>query len=574
MFHTIPNPISKGAFAFILLTPLVFPGFFPFDVNLVLAVSAALLFISITSFELRSLYIPKAFSLAIVTVLVLQLTLSINGNVLAPEIWRLQTLGYLAAAGLFFAGTSTPASSLRSWMHLYIAVAVLWSIIGLFIWLGGTGGSPLEIGPITMALAPALKLAGPFNQGNIFATAIGFAWLFSHWLFIRSRKPIYVLMAVFFTAMLFDSLSKGGWAAFTLAIILLLFAMKPKSSLVAKKLIPMWLSGFALGLIFLEFSQPRIESDAFLSVVHAGASLDARLLIWASAFAEFLSSPWTGIGWGQFPAEFWGANADAQLWLEENMGVKNSLYSNAMSAHNMIFHTLAEAGVIAGLLLIWGIWRLLRITITLLVNGNSQRLPFALAATAFVIQSQFNISFTQPVPLLMAAFFTGIAFAPWLRRKSWVLKTEAPIRYLVLIIALTGLIWAAQLSYQWFATEQVIRDFDIQNEESIRNLADVATIPRIGSIPLIWLGYNIATTQQHAALLTWMLPYLERSRHEVPFVDSYQVLFYALSYSQRFEEACQLGQLISQRKLPKEKNVVAYKQVCANKPPSQYIFGH
>jgi len=551
----------------------VFPGLFPFDVNLILAVSAALLFISTTTFELKFLYLPRHLIFALALIYTLQLLLSANGSILAPEIWQLQTVAYLTAAAMLAIGVSASTSSLRTWMHLYMSSAALWSIIGLFVWMGGTSGLPLEIGSVTMALAPALKLAGPFNQGNIFATVIGFAWIFSHWLLLRTESPMYGLATMFFTAMLFDTLSKGGWLAFAVAITLLLFALKPAPSLIIRKLAPLWLSGIALGLLFLEFSQPT-TSDAFLSVAQPGASLEYRLLIWASAFSEFLSSPWIGVGWGQFPAEFWSANAHAQAWLAAHAGLNNSLYGNAMSAHNILLQVLAEAGLPALLLLIWGIWRLLLANAALLANGNSIRLPFALAASAFVFQSLLNISYTQPIPLLMGAFFSGIALAPWLRKNSWKIKSLPSLQGLVLITASISLIWAAQLTLQWFSTEQALRDFDIQNESSIRKLAEASTIPRTGAIPLIWLGYNVATTQQHAGLLTWMLPYLKKSTHEVPSIDSYQVQFYALSYSQRFEEACRLGQIILKRNLPGEKNRLAYQQVCEGKNISSYEFGH
>ena len=568
------NPATKSSFLLFLLTPLVYPGFFPFDVNLILASSTALLFVSCSLFETRRLYIPKAFTLSFLAVLFLQLSLSASSNLLAPEIWQLQTIAYSVALLMFIAGISIPAVSLPAWMHLYISAAGIWSVIGLFVWLGGTGGLPLEIGSVTSALAPALKLAGPFNQGNIFATAVGFAWLFAHWLYIRTEKPIYAVTLLFFTAMLIDSLSKGGWLAFILALSLLIFAQRVGSTWFIKRLLPLWLIGGMLGLLFLEFSQPRAAADAFMSISQADASMGFRLLIWASAIAELLSSPWTGVGWGQFPAQFWLANPEAQSWLAEHVGWQSSLYSQAMSAHNLLLQVLAEAGAVALLLLIWGIWKFLRSGVALLANGNSPRLPFMLASLAFLLQSQLNISYTQPIPLLMATFFSGIAVAPWLRKQSWKPSLAPAIRGTALAVSFVALIWAVQLTQQWFSTEQAIRDFDIKNEQSIRRLADAGTAPRLGIIPMVWLGYNIAITQEHPGLLTWMLPYLRQSIHEVPFVDSYQVLFYALAYSQNFQEACQLGKIISRRNLPGEKNDSAYREVCEGKTISHYEFGH
>ena len=535
---------------------------------------AALLFAASLLSEIPRLYIPKAVTLSLLAILLLQLSLAAGNSIPAPEAWRLQAIGYMTAMVMLIAGLSTPATSLLTWMHLYMAAAGLWSMIGLFVWLGGTAGAPLELGSITVALAPAVKLAGPFNQGNIFATAIGFALLFAHWLYIRTRRTIYALTIAFFAAMLIDSLSKGGWLAFGLGIALLVAAQKKDAQFRMRALLPPWLSGIALGLLFLECSQPPLASAAFLSITQSDASFGFRLLIWASAISEFTSSPWTGVGWGQFPAQFWTANPAAQAWLTEQMGWKTSLYSHAMSAHNIFLQVLAEAGLAALLLLLWGTWKLLRVVGALMANGGSRRLPFALSALAFLIQSQLNISYTQPAPLFMAAFFGGIAAAPWLRKTSWRLTMQPAIRATAMAASVIILIWGTHLSHQWFSAEQAIRDFDMQDEQSIRRLAEVATTPRIGSIPLIWLGYNIAITHRHSGLLTWMLPYLKQSIHEIPFVDSYQVLFYALAYSQHYSEACQLGNIISERNLPGEKNGQAYMEACQGKPISHYEFGH
>lgn len=555
---------------------MAFPGLFPFDVNLALAIAAAILFAATLLLELRHLFIPKSFSLAVACALAIQIFLAVSGSILAPGGWTLHVAGYLAASIMFIIGIATTAASLRTWMHLYMAIAVLWSIIGLFVWLGGTSGLPLGIGAVAFTMGPAIKLAGPFNQGNIFAAAIGFAWIFSHWLFIVEKKHIYAFAIVFFTAVFFDSLSRGGWLAYTLTIILLLFALKPKKLLFTHWLLPLWAAGLAAGLVFSAFSQPQLESQLLLSTISStSTSIHERLIFWLSAVFEFLKSPWTGVGWGQFASEFWTANPQAQDWLQQNMGWNYSPHANALSAHNLILHVLAEGGIVTALLVCWGIIKIFLCGIALIRNSKSMRLPFAMAAMAFIMQSQINVVFTRPIPLLMAAFFTGIALAPWLRKKSWRISVQPHIKGVALAISLMVTAWAAQLSFQWFSAESAMRHLNLNNKASVDRLVKLTDIPRVGTVCFVWLGYHVMREKKHFALLAWMSPYLQNSLHEIPSISSYQVLFYALVTEKKYKEACQLGKTISLQRFPSEKNnELAYREVCENRAPSQYKIGH
>lgn len=551
---------------------MAFPGIFPFDVNILLAVSAASLFILLMMFRINSIYLPRSFTLAVASVLALQVTLFTGEQLLAPEAWRLQVILYLAAAAMFIAGVSTPAASLRTWMNLYLVLAAVWSFAGLIVWLGGTSGMPLGIGPVAITMAPAVKLAGPFNQGNIFATAVGFAWIFAHWLYLTTQRSIYAAAIAFFTAMIIDSISRGGWGAYLVTVILLMLALKPKPSIYFRWLLPLWFAGVAIGILLFSLSQPQLQSNLLIS--STSSTLYVRITYWVSAIIEFLSAPWTGVGWGQFGAHFWTANPLAQAWLLQNLGWSHLPSGNALSAHNLVLHTLAEGGPLMAILILWVIWRILLTVIAFLKNRRSRRLPFALAALGFVLHSQTNVVFTRPIPLLMAAFFAGIAMAPWLREKSWKISLHPAIRGTALVAVLLGMLWSGQLCYQWFAAEQATRNLDVRNKASVEKLVQFTANPRIRTISLLWLGYSVTKENVHTPLLIWMTPYLQASMHEVPSVSTYQILFYALVTSKKYSEACQIGNTIALQKFPNESNNQAYAEVCENRPPSRYRIGY
>ncbi len=521
------------------------------------------------------LYLSKPLFASFIFILCIQLFLLNNNYLLAEETWRLQNIQYLMAFIMLIIGASVSSTSLICWMKAYIFIAISWGLIGLFVWLGGTSGEALQIGTVTLALPPALKVSGPFNQGNIFAAAIGFAWLFSHWFFLLEKKPVYAACIIFFTALLFDTLSRGGWIAFLITITLLLFALKPGRVLFTQKLIPMWLAGLAAGAIFLEFSNPSVEAQGVQVVTQtAAASFNARLVIWVAAIHEFMNAPLTGVGWGQFQSEFWIVKPATISWINDNLNMEIPSSFVPYNAHNIFLHVLAEAGLIAFVALCWGIYKLAQVTIKLVLNGDSIRLPFALAASAFILQSQVNTVFHRPMILLVASFFAGIALAPWLWKNSWKIRSRFSVKATSIILTCLLVIWASQLTQQWFKVEQAILNLDLGQKYSVENLVGFASHPRMGPLSLTWLGFKVATEQQHLPLLKWMVPYLKPSLNEVPSILAHQVLFYSFSFSQEFEEACRIGKIISSQKLQGEQNNPAYDKACESRQAAKYLFGY
>jgi len=283
------------AFLVFLLTPFIFPGFFPFDVNTLLATSASFAFGCIYFYQHKTVYLSKKLFLSFALIAIIQLYIFISNSLLAPEAWKLRSIEYFATFVMLTAGACMPASSLKTWMRIYLLAAVAWSLTGLFVWLGGTNGMPLSVGLIAFTQAPSIKLSGPFNQGNIFASMIGIAWIFSHWLFLKEKKLIHLASILFFTSIMLDTMSRGGWIAFVPCLILLLFALKPSQHLIVTKLAPSWLLAITLATFLYEISQPQLQSGQIFSLTDtAGASLGARLAIWATAIAEFLNTPYTG----------------------------------------------------------------------------------------------------------------------------------------------------------------------------------------------------------------------------------------------------------------------------------------
>ncbi|WP_018295307.1 O-antigen ligase family protein [Mariprofundus ferrooxydans] len=569
------NPPSSAAFLLLLLTPLAYPGFFPHDVNILTACAGSLLLSLAIMFEQRrSIVLPTQLLTVILALFAIQLWLYGSDHLLSVSTWKLQTTLYASAALLFTLAISIPASNLKWLLQLYLLAASLWAVIGLYVWLGGTQGQALKIGSVTLALAPAIKLAGPFNQGNIFAGLIGFALIFSHWLAWKERKIYYAIAIAFFTAMLFDTLSRGEWLAYLVTATALFIALRPSRAEALRCFIIPWLFGISAGLILTHFSQPSLAGTDGISglVSSAGASMEERLTIWATALSIFLQAPFVGSGWGQYAPQSWLA-APAASDLMNHLGLSHNLANTYFSAHNLFLHLMAEGGLTMLLPVLWGIWRLLKTTCRLIRRPHNIRICFALAATSFIIQSQVNITFTKPLPLLLTAFFAGIAMAPALRRNSRRLHATSPILASAAIITAVFILWATPVVIQWFAAERALYSFDINNQESAKKLANFANTPRTGAIPSIWIAYNVATTGSHSGLLQWVIPPLRAATHDLPLVATYQVLFYSLGGTGALQEACRVGRIIEAQHFVNEKNNQAYQDVCNGKPLEHYHFG-
>ena len=75
------------AFFVLLLTPFIYPGFFPFDVNTILACSAALIFACLLMYHKPVMFAPRKLILAFAIVALIQLAGLLLGSMAAPGAW-------------------------------------------------------------------------------------------------------------------------------------------------------------------------------------------------------------------------------------------------------------------------------------------------------------------------------------------------------------------------------------------------------------------------------------------------------------------------------------------------------
>lgn len=518
---------------------------------------------------------PGLFTLACLALLFMQVATTSITPPAAPQAWSLKTLLYLSAMLTFVAGINLSKGALHRFLNIYLFIAGIWALLGLTVWLGLTEGKALVLGVVSMAGPPALKISGPFDQGNIFAALLGFAWLFAHWLFMTEKKPRYLLAIIFFTAMLFDTFSRGAWIGFAFSMMLLIYASKKGVSFWFKTIIPCWLAGIVIGYTLFEINQSMQlqTTDMFFVVDRTATSLHERFLIWTISVYEFLSAPWFGVGWGQFQHHYWFAAPAGIEFASEHFGTEKQLYNTAFNAHNIFLQLMAEGGVVTLIIAMTGLCFLFAYAARLLRSAESDRLPYALAVLGFFLHAQVGIIYHAPLVLLLVALFSGIVAAPFIHSRCWKIAPAPASKMAYSIPILLVVAWAAYSTQQWFKAETIYRQMNIHSMQSIERLTEIMHMPRVSAIPFTTLGYTVAMTKEHSELLTTIIPNLETSLPEIPSYSAYQVLFYAHRYAGNYERACQVGRKIMCMHFYGELNTPTYNMICQGQMPTRYHFG-
>lgn len=197
---------------------------------------------------------------------------------------------------------------------------------------------------------------GNLGQPNHFANYMALATGSLIYLFFSKRlqRVAFTGVTLLFLAMLALSASRSSW--FYLLAFAVLAALKQYGTpsrenrqllLVCLALLP----AFALTQTALHWllglwgsGTPIMATERFFQQV-SGASV--RLRLWQDALQMFITHPWLGVGYGQYP---WNS------FLLAGTHAAGEFTQPAEHAHNLPLHLLAELGLFAGLLLTGAVW--------------------------------------------------------------------------------------------------------------------------------------------------------------------------------------------------------------------------
>ncbi|MDX8384096.1 MAG: hypothetical protein R8M45_08440, partial [Ghiorsea sp.] len=119
--------------------------------------------------------------------------------------------------------------------HSFLGASLLWSAMGIYVWLGMTDqGNPITVfGSFALTQPVDSKIIGPFANGNVFAILMLCAWCIAIAFTVRSKKYMsaYGCVSVLLLVIVCMSLSRGAWLAWSCVRVLLLLSLYQQKKL-------------------------------------------------------------------------------------------------------------------------------------------------------------------------------------------------------------------------------------------------------------------------------------------------------------------------------------------------------
>ena len=181
---------------------------------------------------------------------------------------------------------------------------------------------------------PLMRAISLFPDPHMLAFFIGMTlpFAFSFLFFSKKYKALLIIAVICLTCALFLTFSRGGYFSIIISITVILFLGRKKISHNTKILFTFF-SIVCLIFLFL-WGSPIVYRFMSSFDLAEGSNLE-RLEIWNESFSIWTSSPWLGVGIGNYP-------------LKINPSID---YRSPITSHNLYLDILSETGIFA--LLIW-----------------------------------------------------------------------------------------------------------------------------------------------------------------------------------------------------------------------------
>lgn len=391
-----------------------------------------------------------------------------------PAVTRASLLKSFAYAAMFllvalypFGAPGEPRSDLRfsrAVIAMVLATGLAVAFIGLANWASWNGKIlwffvPTDWGAPRTVL---LRASGPFVNPDDFADYLAMIFpfalagaLFSTDLVPREWRTVQrllsLLIAFVIVCALLLSLSRGGWAAAAFGAMLLvaLYFLQPaeRRAVFARHINARtlrWAGVAALGalllaLIFVGGQGRSLTAERISQTASDVVTLAERTSLWRASLAMSRDFPLFGVGLGVWGEMF--TRYALPPW---------SQYLFFREAHNDYLQFLAEAGLLAMLLLIWLAWRILRRLAATLRAGDPRKWPLlaavVAAAGAVALHETVDFSLQIPANAMLLAVLLGLglraATPPLVGHEMRRGRTARPIAALAAGLAL-AMIFAA-----------------------------------------------------------------------------------------------------------------------------------
>ncbi|MDT8375229.1 MAG: O-antigen ligase family protein [Mariprofundaceae bacterium] len=543
------------AFASPLLAPyLINPQPLPFYI----VPACFSLFLAAVFFRRKNILLPIPYILLLSGFLLSQSILYVDGYINHFENW-MAGLMLLSVSAITFltAGSHRPS---KKTVAVFITSALIWSGLGMFVWLGGNDGDALHFGFWALTTDAQVKISGPFTNGNVFGIISACAWVIAvwQWLQVKNRGWLWWSLACFFWYMAVLSMSRGTWVAQSLIILPLIFRIWKYQR---PSLLPFVLAGvLAWGAASITISE--IYPSGHVNITErfetsATYGFSGRIVLWASAWEIWKEHPLLGVGIGNFGAHYLDGQSQALQWLDS----KHHGLRNTTSAHNTLLHLMAESGVIG--IVVWITITTLLIRLCWLYRHHMHSIRWAALSCAVLlwIQGLFNISMTEPFPVLLFSIMLGWSAAPLLRRGK---QLKAPGKALSLLMIGCFVV----LSTAAFGTARAWIDFEtwraLEQHHPAKGALAAKLIQRNGIMPYVIeaSARDFITDPARIDTVGKMRPFIEQALAIQQRPLLLQELFFAQMVNSELEQACRTGRFIQSQKWGETGNSALYQQAC------------
>ena len=449
----------------------------------------------------------------------------------------------------------------------FVAMAFVWGVLALYVWLGFTDGGALNIFGIALTQDAQTKICGPFANGNVFAILMLCAWLITMFFYIKNNRTldIFYILSLFFLTLVFTSLARATWLIWFSFIIIILYyqIVQHKQKQAGLTVLQVTLS-IMLASYLLELAPTT--RDIVTQVESIARGTGARSILYPAVFEVWKEHFLFGVGFGNLIAHFLTGQGEAFSYISGVSGM-----GATSNAHNHLLHALSEAGIIGLVLWLLVSYVLLKHVWQCGLNIMNQAwLPLNLALMLW-LQGLVNISMLEPLPYMLFFMFLGIgmALAGYKQQAHWVLKRTVSVLWLVMVVLLG--MQMVVITNNWKLYEKMYRAKT--GLERGPFIAELVKQEFTFSRTMRQVAFDFEF--KNAGVKDWLAiqPLIKKAVYQEEWPVLYQALFYTYLVEEDWTNACLLSIFIRKQHWQGDTNAAVYEGACRGEQVGDFKLG-
>ncbi|MDQ7004205.1 MAG: O-antigen ligase family protein [Ghiorsea sp.] len=515
--------------------------------------------------------LPKLGMYLLVLLFISQSVLWLSGGLKSAEPMLLGMV-WITVAFLMLYAMRYVMDDADTLFYSFIAVAVVWAVLGGIVWFGLTDGRPITVIGMAFTHVAQSKPTGPFANGNVFAILMLCAWLISikFWLDDKKNKILFFVLAFFFLVWVFASMARGAWLAGSIIFIGLMFHLfytkqwKKFLLLLFSAVLAWWLASEMVNFV--------LKTDELSERAESMLTAGARQILYPSVFEVWRGHWLLGVGFGNLVGHYLTGQAEAFAYLPNTLVGMGA----TSSSHNHLLHILSESGLVGLLLWIATAYLLFKSIIVNRFDVKSKAwLPLAMAMVLWV-QGLFNISMNEALPFFF--FFVCLGLGMAFQQSE---HTKAPFIFPKIYFSVGAVLVVLVLAFYSYSTWKAWNLYEqmINTQEGTERGKIVGQLFRLNHNNIYPYVINSVVSDfmvnDKDEADKWMMiqPNIKHALTLEEWPTLYQGLFYSYMLNEEWDKACELGEFLKQQHWQHDQNNHAYESVCQQEKTGEFTLG-